>query len=438
MNIIIAGAGHVGYELAKTLSPYHNIVVIDKDRLALESMQEALDILPVFGDVENPETYKKLLDKDIDLFIAVTDIDEANLISVIIASDTINAKTTIIRLRNHFFAKSSLMQKFGIDEAIFPIELTSQSVVSLLKYPKANNVKIFKYTDKKLISLRLTKLDGPIGIVPEGYVIVGIERGSEFFIPKKDTQIEPNDLVYLFGDDIDIFKFCKTYGEDSSIHNDRIAIFGAKELGVSIANDLIEEGKEVKLIDKELEVCKIADEQIGGRATVLNCKFSTKELYEQEGLKHADIVIAATNDDEYNIVKCLEAKEQGVKKVIAINSELEHYELMHSLGIVVIRGPKISAYNAILERIHSSSIVAERNFCGGKGRIYMHKVLENSNIIDKTVKLPKAEENVAIYLIRDGEILECQEALACEAEDVIVAFCSKEHEDTINRWIHSL
>ena len=438
MNIIIAGAGHVGYELSKTLSPYHNIVVIDKDKLALDSMQESLDILPVFGDVEDPETYKKLLDKEFDLFIAVTDSDEANLISVIIASDTIDAKTTLIRLRNHFFAKSSLMQKFGIDEAIFPIELTSKSVVNLLKYPRANNVKIFKYTDKKLISLRLSKLDGPIGIVPEGYVIVGIERGSEFFIPKQNTQIEPNDLVYLFGDDIDIFKFCKAYGEETSKYSERIVIFGAKELGVSIANALIKEEKEVKLIDKDLEVCNIAEEELGGKATVLNCKFSTKELYEQEGLKHADIVIAATNDDEYNIIKCLEAKEQGVKKVIAINSELEHYELMHSLGIVVIRGPKISAYNAILERIHSSSIVAERNFCGGKGRIYMHKVLENSNVMNKTIKLPKAQENVAIYLIRDGKILECQESLECQAEDVIVAFCSKEQEDSINKWIHSL
>jgi len=438
MNIIIAGAGHVGYDLAKTLSQHHNIVVIDKNRLALSSMQESLDILPIFGDVEDPETYKKLLDKEFDLFIAVTDSDEANLISVIIAGDTIDAKTTIIRLRNQFFAKSSLMQKFGINEAIFPIELTSQSIVELLKYPKANNVKIFKYTDKRLISLRLTKLDGPIGVVPEGYVIVGVERGSEFFIPKQNTQLEPNDLVYLFGDDIDIFKFCKTYGEDSSTHNDRIAIFGAKELGVSIANALIKDGKEVKLIDKELEVCKIADEQIGGKATVLNCKFSTKELYELEGLKHADIVIAATNDDEYNIVKCLEAKEQGIKKVIAINSELEHYELMHSLGIVVIRGPKVSAYNAILERIHSSSIVAERNFCGGKGRIYMHKVLENSNIVNKKIKLPKYQENVAIYLIRDSKILECQESLECKIDDVIVAFCNKEQEDIINSWIHSL
>lgn len=438
MNIIIAGAGHVGYDLAKTLSPYHNIVVIDKNELALNSMHESLDILPVFGDVEDPETYKKLLDKKFDLFIAVTDSDEANLISVIIANDIIDLKSTIIRLRNHFFAKSSLMQKFGINEAIFPIELTSKSVLKLLQYPRANNVKSFKYTDKKLISLRLTKIDGPVGIVPEGYIIAGIEREGNFFIPEKSTVIEPNDLIYLFGDDISIFKFCKAYGEDTSDHNDRVAIFGAGELGISIARALIDDDKEVKLIDRDLELCKTADEQLGGRGTVLNSKYSTKELYEVEGLKHADIIIAATNDDEYNIIKLLEAKEQGIKKVIAINNDLEHYSLMHSLGIVALRGPKLSAYNAILERIHSSSIVTERNFCGGRGRMYIHKIFSDSKLINKNVKVLKWQENMAIYLLRDENIVECRGEMQCIEDDVIVAFCTIDREEELERWIHNL
>ena len=438
MNIIIAGAGHVGYDLAHTLSPYHNIVVIDKNELALNSMHESLDILPLYGDVEDPETYKKLLDREFDLFIAVTDKDEANLISVIIASDSINAKRTIIRLRNHFFAKSSLMQKFGIDDAIFPIELTTDSVLKLFKYPKANNVKSFKFTEKKLISIRLNRLDGPVGVVPEGYIIAGIERGKDFFIPAKDEVIYPNDLIYLFGDDIAIIKFCKTYGDDVASEFEKIAIFGADELGIAIANALIAEEKEVKIIDKDLGKCQIADEKLGGRGTTLNCKFSTKELYETEGLKHADVVIAATENDEYNIIKLLEAKEHGIKKVVAINNDLEHYSLMHSLDIIAIRGPKVSAYNAILEKIHSSAIVTEKNFCGGRGKIYIHKILSDSKLIDKRIKVIPWKENMAIYLIRDEVIYPCKEEMLCREGDVIVAFCTQESEDAIIQWIHKL
>ena len=437
MNIIIAGAGRVGYDLAKTLSPYHNIVVIDKNDLALNSIQESLDVLPIFGNVEEPSTYQKLLDKEFDLFIAVTNSDEANLISVIIAKDIINVKKTIIRLKNHFFAKSSLMDKFEINEAIFPIELTANSILNLLDYPKANNVKSFRYTDKKLISVRLDNLEGPVEIISEKFFIVGVERGKEFFIPKKGESLYPNDLIYLFGDDISIIKFCQTYS-NKNYNNENIAIFGADDLGVFIANVLIKENKNIKLIDKNLKVCKEANEKLSGKAMVLNCKYSTVKLYEEEGLKHADIVIAATNNDEYNIIKCLEAKEQGIKKVIAINHNLEHYELMHSLGIAVIRGPKVNAFNAILERIHSSSIVAERNYCGGKGSIYLYKVLDNSSIIGKEVKLLKRRENIVIYLIRDGNILECKESIKCQINDVIVAFCTADEAYTVEKWIHNL
>ena len=437
MNIIIAGAGRVGYNLAKTLSPYQNVVVIDKNELALNSMQESLDILPLNGDVEDPSTYQKLLDREFDLFIAVTDKDEANLISVIIASDIIDIERTIIRLENHFFAKSSLMQKFGIDEAIFPIELTTNTILNLIYYSKANNVKSFKYTDKKLISIRLTNLDGAVEIVPQGFIIAGIERGKEFIIPQSNQTLYPNDLIYLFGDDISIIKFCQTYGEDIN-RNENIVIFGAGELGISIANALLKEGKNVKIVDKDLKKCKKANSKLSGEAIVLNCKYSTSELYEEEGLKYADIVIAATNNDEYNIIKCLEAKEKGVKKIVAINHDLEHYQLMHSLDIVVVRGPKVSAYNTILERIHSSSIVAERNFCGGKGHIYLHRILKNSKVVNKEIKIPKWKNNMAIYLIRDNRILECKNSLECKVDDVIVAFCTIEEDDEVERWIHNL
>jgi len=437
MNIIIAGAGHVGYELAKTLSIYNNVVVIDKDALTLSSLNDTIDILPIHGDVEDPSTYQKLIDREFDLFIAVTDRDEANLISTIIASDVIDAKTNIIRLRNHFFARSSLMKKFNINEALFPIELTANKVVKLLKYPKAENVKKFKHTDKVLISLRVSNIEGPTEIIPKGYVVVGIERGKKFFIPDQKEPIHPNDLIYLFGDEIAIHHFCQAYVKDDSGNNQRVVIFGADELGVKIAQSLIQEGKDVKLIDNDLKVCKRANEELSGEAIVLNSKYGLSSLYENEGLEHADVAIATTKNDEFNIIKCLEAREKGIKHVVSINNDLEHYPLMHSLDIVVVRGPKISTYNAILEKIHSTKIVTQRYYCGGRGRVYMHKIVASSGLINKKLNTIKQKENLAIYLVRDGKITVCDKSLLCQEDDLIVAFCTQEHEEAVKKWMHS-
>jgi len=100
MDIIIAGAGRVGFNLSRTLSIGHNVTVIDQNSEALRRLQESLDILPINGDIEDPLTYKKLIDKRADLFIAVTDVDEANLISTLIVDDTIDVKRKLIRLKN--------------------------------------------------------------------------------------------------------------------------------------------------------------------------------------------------------------------------------------------------------------------------------------------------------------------------------------------------
>jgi len=251
-----------------------------------------------------------------------------------------------------------------------------------------------------------------------------------------DAQILPNDLIYLFGDDIAIHHFCKTYGEESASELNKIVIFGANKLGVTIAKELLKEEKEIKLVDSDIKAIKRADELLEGKVTTIIAKYGTMHLYEDEGLKYADCVIAANKSDEFNIIKTLEAKQMGIKKVIAINNDLENYSLMHSLGIVAVRGPKISAYNAILEHIHSSKIVTQKNYCGGKGHIYLHKILEDSALIGKKIKVLESRENLVSYLIRDKKIINCSSELECQEGDVIVVFCTNEYIEDVENWIY--
>lgn len=105
MNILIAGAGMVGFRLAKALSSKHSVILVDKNESALEKIQENIDVLTVPGNVEDPNSYKAIEDKNIDIFIAVTDTDETNLVSSIIVSEKINVKQKIIRLRKKFLPK---------------------------------------------------------------------------------------------------------------------------------------------------------------------------------------------------------------------------------------------------------------------------------------------------------------------------------------------
>lgn len=438
MDIIIAGAGKVGYNLAKTLSIGHNVTVIDKNGEALKRLQESLDILPIQGNIEDPLTYEKSMDKNIDLFIAVTNSDEANIISTIIANDTINIERKFIRLQNDFFAKSSIKEKIGIDKTVFPIQLTSKSIATLLKYPKANNVKAFKHTEFKLISVRISKDIEPQTLTYNNVALVGIERIKEFIIPQKNELLQPNDLIYLFGNDENIKTICMQLETTAPAKIEKCVIFGADHLGRSIAQVLIEHNIEVKIIENDIELCEITEEKLKGKAMVINSKYSSSDIYEDEGIIHADMIIVATNNDEFNIIKAIEAQEHGINKVVVINNDMQYYNIMHSLGLIVVRGPKVNTYHSILEDINASGIITERMYCGGKATFYMRKIFSDSKLIGKTIKALKIPDKLLLFIIRDEQLIHFNEKITIEEKDTIVAFCTTKFAHKTKAWMYGL
>ena len=439
MDIIIAGAGRVGFKLAKTLSIKHNITIIDKNKDALERLGESIDVMSIYGNIEDPDTFKNLKDKNYDIFIAVTDNDEANILSTLIAGDIIEVDQKIIRLRNPYFAKSSIAKKLNINEAVFPFVSAARSIKSLLDFPKANNVKDFIFTPFKLISVQVKK-SGLIKvdeILSKKVVVVGIEREKRFFIPNKDENIEENDLIYIFGDESNIKEICNKLNKEAPKEIKKVAIFGAKLLGIEIAKAFLEKNIQIKIIDKDPNLCQKAAEILQDKVMIINSKYIEHTIYEEENIKNADMVIATSNEDEDNIIRCLEAKEYNVKKTVAVNNNIEFYSLMHKLGIIAVRGPKTSAYYSILEKIASSSVITEKHFCGGRGTVVMRKIFPNSKLIGKSLKPFKLEDMVSFY-IRNNEIREFKDKIVLKENDIILLFLKNYIEEKAKKWIFGL
>ncbi|MRI57900.1 MAG: potassium transporter [Epsilonproteobacteria bacterium] len=435
MDIIIAGAGRVGYRLAETLSLKHNVYIIDKNAEALSRLGEAIDILPILGDIEDPDTYKALQEKEFDIFIAVTDSDEANILSTLIAAESIEAQTKIIRLRNPFFAKSSIAQKLEITQAVFPFVDTAKSIAALLDYPKANNVKSLPFSDFKLISLTLNEplFDSYAQIESQQVRVVGVERNKELLFTGDAPK--SGDLVYLFGQSTAIKKLCQRIDAKNPPNIKRVAIFGADLLGLEIAK-IIKDRVALKLIEEDPALCERAAETLQNSATIINSKYIEHKLFEEENIKAADMTIATYAEDEANIVKSLEAKEYGVQKCVAINNDTQYYDLMHKLSIIPIRGPKSSAYYAIVEKIGSSAIIAQKHYCGGRGALFVRKIFEGSKLIERTVKPPNV---LGRYFIQRGdEIVTLHKNALLRQGDIIVAFTLSLYEEEIKRWIENL
>lgn len=441
MKIVIAGAGKVGFELARSLSGEHHVTVIDQNSEALERLQELIDIYPVHGNIENPLTYTMLLDTEVEVFIAVSDSDEANLISTLLIDDHITVEKKIIRLRNSYFAESRTLSRFGNLERVFPFQIAAEKIRTLLKHPEANNVKHFSRAKSQLISI---KVDNPkheekqVALFEsERIKVVGIERDKQLFLPTPQELIRHDDLLYFLGDDsiLDIL-----YSELDLQMPERIrnaVIFGAKTLGVEIARVLIDEGVHVKLIEKDIAYCKSASEILQEKALIINSSYDESILYEEENLASADMVIMAGAQDESNIIRALQAKEHAIPKVVAINNDAKYYALMHQLGIIVARGPRISAYYAILESLSVQGTIEVKHFCGGRG-IVLHRKIESLCALADRPIAHRYHGSGLLFIEHEGDLLKIAEETVPREGDTLFLITVKEEEKEAYRWISSL
>jgi len=438
MNIIISGAGKVGFNLAKVLSIGHSVTIIDKNAEALSRIQESLDILAIHGSSEDRAVYEKIKDKEITLYIAVTNDDNVNLVSLMVADIVLTIERKMVRIKNRFFNNSDIKERLGIENLIFPIDIASKAISTLLAYPETNNVKFLKHTKYKLFSIMISKEFTPKSFYSSDFPIIGIERNKKFFVtPHKSVEIQPNDLVYLIGLKDGIEEIYRAMDIEINSGIKKCVVFGAEPLGVAISQELVKSGKSVKIIEKNMELCRKADEELEGKASIINTIYGSHDIFKDEGLGHADMFIATSKDDEFNIIKCLEAKESGIQKVIAINNEIEYYGLMHLLGIIAVRGPKINAYNSIIEEVNSTHVILQKFFCGSKGVLFIRKVFANSKLIDKDIKPPKTEM-ATLYCIRDEVISPIDKNIIVKRDDLIIVFTIAEESQKIKEWLYGL
>jgi trk system potassium uptake protein TrkA len=438
LNIVIAGAGKVGYFLAKELMEENEVTLIDSNEKTIQNIDDTLDVLSICGDVENPHTYRNIKE-DIDLFIAVTDSDEVNLLSSLIIDNIVNVKEKIVRLKNDFFMSEKIKKKLNITEIITPAIDVANTFNYLVDFPHANNIKTFDYTKAFLLSMRAHDELEPILVstfrkdLENRIILAGIERGDKFFIPDEMAMIMPKDLVYFFTfpsqmSDLRITICNKSIKQE--IKN--CIIYGANQLGLEIAKVLIKKGLNIKLIDKTLEGCKNANTILKNSAEVIKSNYNLDFLLEHHA-QNANIFIAATTNDEFNITKCIEANQKGIEKVIGIHNNRQYASLMRKLGIEVIRGEKMNAYYRVLEKISSSNIVAQRAFCGGEGMVYLRKTPHD--MVGKKLEIPNKIYGKGIFFVQRGkQFISYNNIESFEEGDIITCFSLSKDTKAITNW----
>lgn len=438
---MIAGAGKVGYFLAKTLMEDNNVTIIDRSEETSHNIEETLDVLSIHGDVENPRSYRNI-EKEIDLFIAVTDSDEVNLLSCLFIDNIAHVKEKIVRLRNNLFINDTIKNKLAISTMIAPAHDVAQNFNYLADFPHVNNVKTFDYTKAFLLSIRAYEEFESVGISDfsqkyhDKLIVGGIQREEKFFIPKEGESLKANDLIYFFAFPSvvnDIRENICNKSDKQQIKN--CIIYGANQLGIEISSVLSKKGLKIKLIDKNIDNCQNANTILKNHVEVIKSNYDLDFVLEDLSAD-VNVFIAATTDDEFNIIKCIEAKQKGIEKVIGIYNSAQYGILMKKLGIEVIRGEKISAYNSILENINPSNIVKQKAFCGDEGKVFLKQIQSHSKLINtKPPIADKILQRGSFYIQRDKKFMLYEEIDRVLEDDIIIVFTQKQDSKLMINWL---
>lgn len=434
MKIIIAGAGEVGFHLAKLLSyESQEITLIDTNRDSLSYAETHLDIRVIKGDATSISVLKDARIDQSELFIGVTSSETTN-ITVCVLAKQLGAKRTIARISNTEFIthKDEVgFTKFGIDELISPESLAASEIRLLLDQSAFNDSYQFENGALTMVGLDLPRTVSFVGktvkeaakFLPEIHFIpIAIQRfGTQYtIIPRGDTVFKEGDNVVFITSEGGEEELCKLTGK-INVEVKNVMILGGSKIGYKTARDL-NNSINIKLIEKDKNKAFDLAEELPN-TLVINGDGRNVDLLEEESLSTMDAFIAVTGNSETNIMSCLVAKSKNVKKTIALVENMDYFQLSQSIGIDTLINKKLLAANNIFRYIRRGEVIAMTKLNNMNAELLEFKVKNTSIVCNKYIKnidFPRAaiiagviRDEKGLIALGDFKILENDLVVVC-------------------------
>lgn len=436
MKILIVGAGQVGYFLCERLSfEGHEVTLIDRDADHLRRAQDRLNVLGLQGNGASAETLEQAGIKDCDIFIAVADLDEINILACLLAREY-GVATRIARVKSIEYTGGGAVlskEKLGIDLMINPEDAVAEELVKIACRSGAFDVAEFVEgqiqflgyrigEDSPLCELTLRELGEIRGIYR--FVVTAISRGGRTIIPRGDDTIQAGDSIFIFAHqkDLPTIQYMMQFKEEKTRRNPRIFILGGGRIGLHIAEELERLRFEVRLVERDEARCEKLAAKLK-KTMVIHAEGTEIDTLIEEGVERADVFIAVTGNDESNILCALLARQHGARRVMALVNKPELLALAGSLGIDACVSPRLAAAGAILKYVRRGEVISLATIEGSNAEVLEIEVKPGRRVIGaalKTLHFPQGAIIGAIVRGQDYEIPTGDSTL--EAGDRVVIF----------------
>ena len=422
LKIIVVGAGKVGDTLVNRLAEEgHDLVIIDKNVERLTELANLCDCMGIIGNGASHGVLEEAGVADADLFIAVTESDELNLLCCTIAKQFNRKLATIARVRNPDYGKEIpyLRSKLSLEMIINPEYEAAVEAARLLFFPAAILINSFAHGAAEIVKIKLPEgsvLDGKtVAYLGSNYtndiLIVGVERSEEVTIPNGSFELKSGDIISFVATRKACHAFLKSIGFNTKSVRSTIIIGGGKS-AYYLGDQLIKAGIDVKIIEKDPNRCDELSELLP-KATIINGDGINEALLEETGIRDVDSVVSLTGIDEENIMLSLFAKQisKGIKSVTKIN-KISFTDVINRLDLGSVIYPKQITAEAIITYARAkkatigSNLEVMYHLFDERAEAIEFKVKEASAVTDKKLKELTLKPNTLVSFInRAGKII---------------------------------
>jgi trk system potassium uptake protein TrkA len=395
MDIVIVGAGEVGYHLADILAREdHRVSVVDNTKQRARRLMEALDVQVIVGDGTRADILTQAGASKADLAVCVTDDDRVNMLACRLAKQ-LGTKRVLLRLKDlgrieeyRYFYKRAL----GFDVVLSTDDLATEEILSTVREQHSLEVESFADGKVQLRRFRVredTELtsDTLAGLrLPKGLLVVAVSRKDRFFVPSGEDRLEEGDKIYLIGKAEDLDEF-ETIAGAPKLGRRSVVIMGGGGIGRRLATRIDSlPGFSVRLLEKDAARAKDISAKFSSSVMVLVGDATDLDLLMEERMGEADVFIATTSDDERNMVACQLARSLGIGRTVAMVNKSSYRQIYDLLGVDQAVSPRILCANHILRFVRSRSIASIAVIADGRAEVLELEVQGHKGDHDRSIK----------------------------------------------------
>ncbi len=437
MRVIVAGAGEVGFNIARWLSRNgHSVTLIDVDASRVTRAGELLDIQGVVGKCSVPAVLGDAGAEEAEILVAVTDSDEVNMTACLIAGHRFGVPHKVARIREVGYAEVGELlasETVGIDLVIHPEMEVAGRLQRLIDFPAATDVLEFGDGTLRLAAFHLNA-DSPLVGQPlersfppraEARVLVcAVLRDGRVLIPRGADRLHADDQIYLLGRPGDLEVRLPEVGLAGPPIT-HVVIGGGSQVAETVARNLEGSGITVKIIEPDEKRCGVLSEALA-HAIVLRGELTDVDLMREENVGSCDLFLAVSNDEEDNMLTSMLARRLGARKVFCLLNRPEYVPLAPSLGIDAALSPRMSTVGAVLRFIRKGKVLAVDQLVEDQAEIMEAVAITGSDLVGtplSEVKFPKGA--IVGAILHDGESRIATGSDVVEEDDRVVIVALK-------------